>query len=139
MLKIKTLRFIFRETGANRLLYSYLIFVFISALLILIFEPGITTFEDAIWYCYAVVSTAGFGDIVVHTPLAKLISVVVTIYSSIIIAMLTAVVVNYYNEILSIRQQETLLAFFDKLERLPELTPEELKDLSEKVRNYRFK
>ncbi len=138
MPRLRTLHTILRETRADKLLYSYILFVLLSALVILVFEPDIRTYGDALWYCYAVISTAGFGDIVVHTMFAKIVSIIITIYSLVIIAMLTGVIVNYYNEILSLRKKESLTAFLDRLEHLPELSPEELKDLSEKVRSFRL-
>ena len=110
MKKLKTLYRILKQTDGINIFASYMVFVFISALLILLVEPEITNYGDALWYCYAVISTAGFGDIVVHTLLAKLISVVVTIYSLLVIAILTGIVVNFYNEILELRRKETLSA-----------------------------
>lgn len=138
MKKLKTLYRILKQTDGINIFASYMIFVFISALLILLVEPEITNYGDALWYCYAVISTAGFGDIVVHTLLAKLISVVVTIYSLLVIAILTGIVVNFYNEILELRRKETLSAFLDRLEKLPELSHEELVEMSERVHKFRL-
>ena len=56
-----------------------------------------------------------------------------------VIAIITGVIVNYFNHISSIRNEETLAAFMDKLEHLPELPPEELEQLSLKVRDFRNK
>ena len=108
-----------------------------EALGIWIFEPHINTYIDALWYCYAVISTAGFGDIVVTAFLPKLISLIVTVYSAIVIALITGVVVNYYTEIINRRREDTLEAFMDKLERLPELSQEELTEMSEQVKRSR--
>ncbi len=139
MIGPKKLIRILKMTKADRILYSYLLFVLISALLILVFEPDIKTYPDALWYCYAVISTTGFGDIVVHTVFAKLISVIITIYSLIVIAIITGVFVSYYDEILKANRRETITAFLDELERLPELSPKELEDLSSRVRSFREK
>ena len=49
--------------------------------------------------CYAVISTAGFGDIVVTTFAAKVVSVLLTAYSIVVIALVTGVIVNYYNQL----------------------------------------
>ena len=139
MPNLRTLYRIMKQTNGIRIFSYYMLFVFISALLILLVEPEITNYGDALWYCYAVISTAGFGDIVVHTILAKLISVVVTAYSLIVIAILTGIVVNFYNEILEARRKETLSAFLDRLEKLPELSHEELVELSKRVHQFRLK
>lgn len=137
MKKLRILGGVFKRTGADRVLLSYLLFVFADALVILLVEPGIHRYGDALWYCYAVLSTAGFGDIVAATLVGKLCSVALTAYSLFALAILTAVVVNYFTQIIEIRQKNTLAAFMDRLERLPELTPEELEELSKNVHRFR--
>ncbi len=131
------LKNIMKNTHTDRIVLGYLLFVFVSALLIMITEPKIDNYGDALWYCYAVISTAGFGDVVVTGVLPKIISVLVTIYSIFIIAIVTGVVVNYYNQLISVRNKETLNAFMDRLEHLPELSDEELAELSERVMLFR--
>ena len=98
-------------------------------------EPDINHYGDALWYCYAVLSTAGFGDIVAITFIGKLVSVLVTIYTIFVVAIVTGVVVNYYGQIVEMQRRETAMMFLDKLERLPELSKEELEDISKRVKN----
>ncbi len=128
---------ILRRTHADQLLVSYLIFVLVDAALIWIIDPSIKTYADALWYCYAVISTAGFGDIVVTGLIPKILSVILTIYSVLVIAIVTGVVVNYYTEISQREKEETLAAFMDKLEQLPDLSKDELKVLSDRVVEFR--
>ena len=47
----------------------------------------------------------------------------------------TGVIVNYYMQLVELRQQESLAVIMDKLERLPELSRQELKQLSDQIRN----
>ncbi len=124
------------RTHVNKILLSYLGFVLIAALLIQIVEPNIHNYGDALWYCYSVISTAGFGDVTVTSFIAKAISVLVTIYSVLIIALVTGVIVNYYNQLIQIRQKETLAAFADRLQRLPELSKEELAEMSANAKKF---
>lgn len=137
MKKTRILRKILRETHTDRIFYGYVGFVLLSALGIWIIEPQIHTYADALWYCYAVISTAGFGDIVVTTLIPKLITVAVTVYSILVIALITGVVVNYYTEIVKKKNEDTLDAFMDKLEHLPEYSREELAEISENVKRFR--
>ncbi len=135
--RLVTLGRILKQTGTADILISYLIFVFIAALIVFLTEPDITNYADALWYCYDVISTTGFGDIVVHGMIAKLCSVVVTVYSLIVIAIITGIFANFYMQVIDERRKETLAAFMDKLEHLPELSKEELEELSEQVRKFR--
>lgn len=128
---------ILKNTGADRFLITYLIFVFADAALIMIFEPTIDSYGDALWYCYAVISTAGFGDVVVTTLIPRILSVLLTVYSIIIIAIVTGVVVNFYTQMINIRNKDTVVTFLNRIEHLPELNEEELKELAENVRKFR--
>ena len=67
MKKLHILKNVLVRTHADKILSTYLIFVFLSALVIRVIEPGISSLPTALWYCYAVISTAGFGDVVVTT------------------------------------------------------------------------
>lgn len=44
----------------------------------------------------SVVTTIGFGDIVVVTTIGRILSVVLGLYGLFIIAIITSIVVNYY-------------------------------------------
>mgnify|MGYP000736086258 CR=1 FL=1 len=78
MKKLKLLWMILKRTKATQILSGYIVFLFVSAAIIQLVEPDINRYGDALWYCYAVLSTAGFGDIVAMTFVGKLVSVLVT-------------------------------------------------------------
>ena len=52
-------------------------------------------------------------------------------------AVLTAAVVSYCNELMLARRNESLALYLDKLEHLDQLTQEELAELSHRVRRLR--
>lgn len=137
MQKLRILSGILKRTKADRIILSFIIFFFLDALFILIVEPGLNNYGDALWYCYAVLSTVGFGDIVITTFLGKLASVILTVYSLVVIAIFTGVIVNFYTQVIQNHQKNTLAAFADKLEHLPELSKEELHELSKDIKKFR--
>lgn len=139
MKKLRILKNILVRTNTHKVIFAYVVFVLCSSLAILLIEPDITKYIDALWYCYAVISTAGFGDVVVTTVMAKVISLLVTIYSTLVIAIVTGVVVNFYTQVTELNRKETLTAFMDRLENLENLSQEELKELSTQVKNFRNK
>ena len=67
----RVLRRIMKETHATKVWCSFLIFFFICAVLIWLREPDIETYGQALWYCYAVVTTIGFGDLTVQSFISK--------------------------------------------------------------------
>lgn len=64
-----------------------------------LFEPTITDFWDALWYCFTVITTIGFGDFYATTIIGRILTVLLGIYGIIVVAILTSVIVNYYNVI----------------------------------------
>lgn len=136
MKRLRVLKNILVRTNTHKILLTYLVFVLCCALVILLVEPDISSYGDALWYCYAVISTAGFGDIVVTTAFAKIISLLVTTYSIIVIAIVTGVVVNFYTEITELSRKETLTAFMDRLEHLDSMSKDELIEISSQVKKF---
>lgn len=137
MKRLKILWVILKRTRADRILSSFVLFLLAAAAVIQLVEPDINRYGEALWYCYAVISTAGFGDVVAVTFLGKVCSVLLTIYSIFVVAIVTGVVVNFYSQMVEMQSRETLTMFMDKLERLPELSKEELETLSQKIKKLR--
>lgn len=128
---------ILKETHADKIFIIFLAFFMVCSLIIWLREPEIATFADGMWYCYAVTTTVGFGDITVHTHLARILSVILSVYAVGVIAILTGVLVNYFIEIVRAREKEDYKEFFKKLEHLDELSEEELRELSERIKKLR--
>lgn len=137
MKKLRILGRLMKHTGADRILLGFLFFYIVCAFIIWLTEPQISTFWDAVWYCYAVITTVGFGDVVVTSHLSRIISMILSAYAVLVIAIITGVVVNYYNQIMEMRQSETITAVLDRLEQLPEMSKDELEELSGRIKTMR--
>jgi len=131
MKRLKILKNVLHYTKADKILWSYIVFVLLDALVIWLAEPTISTYRDSLWYCCVTISTAGFGDFVATVSISRIATVLLMIYSVLVIAIVTGVVVNYYNQLISIKQKETVAALINKLERLPELSKEELQEMAD--------
>jgi len=125
---------ILKRTGTLKVFFSFLLFLLAASAILTLIEPDIYTLGDGIWYCFVAATTIGFGDICVSTGFGRIITILVSVYGILVTAMVPGVVVSYYMEYLKIREKETLSLFFEKLERLPELSQEELAELSERVK-----
>ena len=134
MKQIKLLKAVLKRTYADRLILGFVVFFLTDALIILLVEPGVTNYWDAIWYSYAVFSTAGFGDLVAVTVLGRILSILLTIYTILIVAIVTGVVVAFYNDTVSMKYKASKAEILDKLEHLEDLSKEELADISERIR-----
>lgn len=137
MLNQKLLRAVLRNTGLARATWVFLAtFVAASALLALV-DPDVDGFGDALWCCFQSVTTIGYGDITVTSAVGRIIVVALSVVGILFVAVLTAAVVSYCNELMLARRNESLALYLDKLEHLDQLTQEELAELSHRVRRLR--
>lgn len=97
-LKLKVLFKIIVKTYALEVLFGLLTMMVAFSLILMIYEPQMAYFPDALWYCFAVVTTIGFGDIQAVTHIGRAISVILGLYGIIVVAIITSIIVNFYNE-----------------------------------------
>ena len=98
-IKLKAMAKIIQKTYAVEILYGLFVLIIASSFIFLIFEDKITSFDDALWYSFAIVTTIGFGDFVATALLTRVFSVILGIYGLVVVAMLTSIIVNFYNEV----------------------------------------
>ena len=139
MKKLRVLWRIMKQTGADRILAGFVLFLFICAAIVWIFDPQIATYRDALWYCYAVITTIGFGDVLATSPISRIVSVILSVYAALVLAIVTGVIVNFYMQVVEMRQSETITSLLDRLEHLPEMSRDELEKLSGDIKNLRNK
>lgn len=130
---------ILRQMDVDKVIISFFIVVAISAIILARVEPQIDNVLDGIWYCFIAFTTVGFGDIVATTAIGRIITVLVTVYGVVIIALITGVLASYYQEINKIKARESVQMFINKLEDLPNLSKEELTQISKKIKQRRYK
>ena len=97
--KVRLLIDILVKTHTLDVLICLLAFIIAFSFILPIVEPTITNFWDAMWYCFAVITTIGFGDFYATTLIGRVLTVILGIYGIVVVAILTSVVVNFYNEV----------------------------------------
>ena len=128
---------VLKKTGAIHGLSSFIVICFIASLLLMRFEPAIKTLGDGLWYCFVASTTIGFGDIYATTTMGRIITIFVSINGIFVFAMMTGVVVSYYMEFLHYKKEESISLLIEKLENLPNLSKEELTELSNKIKKIK--
>lgn len=93
------LRKIIRKTYAGEVLFGLLILIVAFSMVIMMVEPGINSFLDAIWYCFMLITTIGFGDMTAVTTVGRVLSIFLGLYGIVVVAIVTSVIVNFYNEV----------------------------------------
>ena len=96
--KLDVLSRIIRKTYAAEILFGMLLLITAFSIVLPNFELNINTFGDALWYCFAIVTTIGFGDITAVTIPGRIISVILGLYGLIVVALITSIIVNFYSE-----------------------------------------
>ena len=107
-LKVKVLFKIILNTFSLEILFGLLTLIVCFSLVFMKVEPNINTFPDALWYCFAIVTTIGFGDLVAVTAIGRVLSVCLGLYGLVVVAVITSIVVNFYNETSGKKDQKEL-------------------------------
>ena len=102
-LKVKVLFKIVISTFSLEILFGLLTMIVCFSIVLASVESHvenatITSFPDALWYCFAVVTTIGFGDMVAKTLIGRILTVILGLYGLIVVAVITSIIVNFYNE-----------------------------------------
>jgi voltage-gated potassium channel len=124
------------------ILAVYIVVYFVFSLAIWFCDPDIKDLSDALWFTFQTVTTIGYGDLQATSVLGRILTVILAIYSVAIVAIFTGVIAGYFVEALKTKRNEEVITFLNSLEKLPEMSTEELKDisvrakdLSDKIRN----
>lgn len=97
-LKFRILFKIVIKTFALEIILGLFTIMIAFSLLFMFYEDGITNFADGLWYSFAVVTTIGFGDFTAVTPLGRILTVILGMYGIVVVAVITSIIVNFYNE-----------------------------------------
>ena len=92
------LRKIIVKTHAAEIIFGLVLLIVTFAMLLTFFEPNMNKFTDALWYCFAIVTTIGFGDLTAVTDFGRILSVILGVYGIVVVALITSIIVNFYGE-----------------------------------------
>ena len=125
----------FKQIGGCGLFAAYGAFLLVCCALFCILRPEtFPVFGNAVWYSFQAITTIGFGDIVAIPSVA--LSRFSWGFLCIISALITGTVVNYYNEMMRLRKNDSIAAFDEQMRKLTELSPDELSELEQKYRDF---
>lgn len=136
MRKFRTLNNIIKGSGVTPIMLSLLSIMLIGALFLLIVEPEITTYGDALWLCFTTVTTIGYGDFYATTTIGRLISAILAVYGILLIAIITGIAVNYFGEIRKLSSNQEVKKLVDRMKNLEHLSVEEIKEIEELAIKY---
>ena len=98
-IKVGMLMDIVRQTYAAEIIGGLVLLIFVFSFMLMIFEKNITSYGDALWYCFAIVTTIGFGDIAATSLIGRVMSVILGVYGIVVVALITSIIVAFYGEL----------------------------------------
>ena len=99
-LRLDLLKEIVRKTYAAEIIFG-LILLIASFSFVLIYTDRASfdgKYLNALWYCFAVVTTIGFGDMTAVSAIGRGLTVILGGYGIIVVALITSIIVNFYGE-----------------------------------------
>ena len=97
-IRMDVLKRIIKKTYAAEILSGIMLLIVAFSFIMPAFEPGIKNFGDSLWYCFAIVTTIGFGDITAVSAIGRVMSVILGLYGIIVVSLITSIIVNFYGE-----------------------------------------
>ena len=98
-IRAEILKKIIRKTYAGEILFGLLLLTISFSMVFYRTEDAFSSYGDALWYSFAIITTIGFGDYTVVTLLNRGLSVILGIYGIIVVALITSIIVSFYMEI----------------------------------------
>ena len=118
----------------DKILGMYLVIYFITSLLIWASDDDIKNLSDALWFTFASVTTIGYGDLVAYSVVARVLTVLLTIYSMAVVAIFTGIIAGFFVSLVKSESHAVAREFLTELKRLPEMDREELVEISERAK-----
>ena len=134
MKKLKIFYKILKSIHVITFINIFLISCVLASILLTLIEPQLTSIGDSLWFTFASVTTIGYGDFTPVTPIGRIITVMITLYGILVVSIITASIVRFIGAIQKAKTQNTIDILIGELENLEELDKEQLKKLSEKIR-----
>ena len=96
--KLDVIKEIIRKTYAAEIISGLMLLIVSFSYMQKFTDEAFTSFEEALWYCFAVVTTIGFGDLTPTTSIGRVLSVILGLYGIVVVALITSIIVNFYGE-----------------------------------------
>lgn len=97
-IEFKTIRKVIQKTYAAEITFGLVALIIAFSFIFYVTESGFNNYFDGIWYCFTLVTTIGFGDLVTTSVIGRILSIILGVYGVIYVALLTSIIVNIYNE-----------------------------------------
>jgi voltage-gated potassium channel len=119
---------ILKTNELDKVLGVIFVVILASSFLIMVFEPSIKTYQDALWWSMVTATTVGYGDISPESGMGRVIATILMLFGIGLIGMVTSSISTYFisgNK----KGNPTIEHLKNELDRYDELTDHELNRL----------
>lgn len=115
-----------RTNGLDKVLIIAMVLLFIIPIPIVLLEPSINTFGDALWWAVVTTTTVGYGDISPETPIGRVLAVVLMLVGIGIIGTLTSAITSFFSNKNESNHDKRILGVIQSIEEIENLTKEDI-------------
>ncbi|ANU26757.1 potassium channel family protein [Planococcus versutus] len=115
-----------RTNGLDKVLIIAMVLLFIIPIPIVLLEPSINTFGDALWWAVVTTTTVGYGDISPETPIGRVLAVVLMLVGIGIIGTLTSAITSFFSNKNGSNHDKRILGVIQSIEEIENLTKEDI-------------
>lgn len=122
---LKPVYSILKTNGLDKLLMVAVVLLFIVPIPIVLIEPSIVSFSDALWWAIVTTTTVGYGDISPTTPVGRGLAVILMLFGIGIIGTFTSAITSYFNKKNELSHNQQILAVIHSIEEIENLSKED--------------
>jgi voltage-gated potassium channel len=123
---LKPVYSILKTNGLDKLLMVAVVLLFIVPIPIVLIEPSINTFSDALWWAVVTTTTVGYGDISPTTPMGRVLAAVLMLVGIGIIGTFTSAITSYFSKKNGLTHDKQILGLIQSIEEIESLTKEDI-------------
>lgn len=115
-----------KTSGLDKLLAVTAVLLFIIPIPVIMIEPEINNFPDALWWAIVTTTTVGYGDISPITPVGRALAVVLMLVGIGIIGTFTSAITSYFNREGAVSRDKQVLRIIHSIEETEYLSEEDV-------------
>lgn len=116
---------VLQTNGLDKLLIITMIMLFVIPIPVILVEPEINTFPDALWWAIVTTTTVGYGDISPTTGIGRFLAVVLMLVGIGIIGTFTSAITSYFSRENELSHDKEVLQIIQKIEDVDNITKED--------------
>lgn len=122
---LKPVYTLLKTNGLERLLVFAAVLIFLVPIPMILIEPQIVNYNDAIWWAIVTVTTVGYGDIYPETGIGRFFAVILMFVGIGIIGTFTSAISAYFASRKPVAEEDPILDIVNSIKKIEKLTAED--------------